>query len=219
MSNLLVSEIAFQTYVSRALLTGKPANGETRKFSQIGLISFANSIKIIEKRVRSDQPDPYGIWCLVKTEQALKKNKVILSKFEQAVNEILDLMPDNLSFAIDKKRISKPDTLQFTSTYPIIAARQLAQFDLIMQKALVAKSFGLFNSNNHFRDMVHQGASGFRTLFTIPKHCPKPVTFDDLVLMNDKAKAAIKQGGVIPQEIIDGEIELEHSYISSKQYT
>lgn len=178
----------------RAPLPNKPAI--------IGLIGFADRLRIIWEAARHD--DPYADWWLIKVDEAIQSANDFIEAQQSTVSSLLDQLL-SMDVAIASSDHPTRLRLQFANPYAYQAARSLARFDQLVCAVVTATHIGLL-SRDHRQPIQRSSARKLRSLFVLPQAYR--------VMKLDRAMVRARQGrtheacqtmGDLPEDILSGE--------------
>ena len=155
--------LTVQTRQAQRLIKGRNGNGD--KPAIIGLVGFADRLRVIWQAARND--DPYADWWLVKVHESLEKacNQV---NAEQAA---LDTQLEQLTaLEVDVAESMKPYriALQFANPYAYRGARLIAEYDRLVRTLLTAHHVGILG-NTSMEGLLNTCARKIRGTFTVPQ--------------------------------------------------
>lgn len=178
----------------RGLLPDKPAI--------IGLIGFADRLRVIWQGARSD--DPYADWWLIKIDDAIQSAKDFIEAQRAAVSDQLDQL-SSMDIVVASSERPTRIRLQFASPYAYRAAGLLARYDKLVCAVVTAAHVGLLGLERR-QQIQHSCARKLRSLFMLPQ------TYRLLKLNRATVRArtgrtheARKLMGEIPEDILNGE--------------
>ncbi|MFK8047005.1 MAG: PFL_4669 family integrating conjugative element protein [Halioglobus sp.] len=168
-----------------------------------GLIAFASALTTIWQAVESG--DPYALWWLIKVEAGIEGCRVYLNKqLEQASF----LFPDPEILSVDTAESEQPYRIRlaFSNPYPYRAAHVLGEYDMLVRICHSLIFVGAALPVELHAVVAHAGRQ-VRRLLAIPqsfKVCQ--VNRDDIRQHNQRAERAVQLMGLLPAEILTGEI-------------
>jgi len=191
--------LILQTRHAQRLIKGRPGTGG--KAPIIGLLGFANRLRVIWQGARAD--DPYADWWLVRVDQALA-----------AAGQSMDTARAQLSSGVEESaglRITPAESVQptrvalhFTNPYAYRGAQLLATYDGLARAVLTARHVGLLNRGEAER-LLHQGARPVRRGFASAMgYQSMGLTRTDVAQGTATAERARAAMGEIPPEVLNG---------------
>lgn len=189
-------ELIINTAATQKLLTGSTNKGD------VGLLQFAGFIAEIWKQAERD--DPFADWYLVKIYDAMVTLKNQLAAEIQLQQQALNKINGTSGFIIKTFSSEKPlvKTVWFKTPYGYLGAQIIAVFDELVRTVMTASNVGVILDKGHesVRDVW---AEKIIALFKLPlKWQAVDITRDDVIAKNDKAKAAQKALGKLPEVIL-----------------
>ena len=191
--------LTVQTRQAQRLIKGRNGNGD--KPAIIGLVGFADRLRVIWQAARND--DPYADWWLVKVHESLEKacNRV------NAEQVALDTQLEQLTaLEVDVAESMKPYriALQFANPYAYRGARLIAEYDRLVRTLLTAHHVGILG-NASMEGLLNTCARKIRGTFSVPQGY-------HFLGVN---RAAIQQGtantsrarqlmGEVPEDVLNG---------------
>ncbi len=155
--------LTLQTRQAHQLIHGREQS--STKPAIIGLVGFANRLRVIWQAARSD--DPYADWWLIQIHQAIEAAETFLAERQATLTDQLKqmtAMEASVANSCHPFRVQ----LQFANPYAYRAARLLVRFDALICTALTACHIGLLDQESR-RETQHACARKLRALFMIPQ--------------------------------------------------
>ncbi len=192
--------LSVQTHQARQLIHGR--KGNAGKATIIGLVGFADRLRLIWQASRDD--DPYADWWLIKVHKAIETARAEIDNRQVGLTEQLAQLPAmEISIAASQQpyRIS----LNFVNPYAYRAAQLLGAFDSLMCTALTARHIGLLVEAN-YQQVVQDSARQLRALFLIPQGY-RYLKIDRIAVQQASARSleAKQAMGEVPAAILSGE--------------
>ncbi len=212
--------ISIHTKQAKKLIGGRAGNSEARDakltYGQVGLISFAKSIRLIQERSRMADPDPYSLYCLYLVEQKMSEAKVRLDKIQAEMEDIQKSIPRGVTV---KSVISGEPidiSLQFKSPFAYQMAYLIAGYDSLVLVAETLKRTGLITNKLFEGKFTFNAATPIRAALKIPaKFKDNGIRMSLFSTNNAYRKETQLTYGDIPDEILSGYIlpEIERQKI------
>lgn len=189
-----------QTTHAQRLFQGRAASAE--KSTIIGLLGFANRLRVIWQGARND--DPYADWWLIKIHEGIEMAEKHIHNGQVDLAKRLDQMK---ALEIDVAASQRPYRvpLKFANPYAYRGAKLLAEFDKLVCMALTARHIGLLDSKAS-EDILNASARKVRALFVIPQSYRLLKINRELVRKAmGRSHEARKLMGEIPGDVLTGE--------------
>ena len=192
--------LTVQTSLAQKLLHGRA--GTTEKPAIIGLVGFANRIRVIWLAARRD--DPYADWWLIKVHEAIQCAENDVRDMQAILAADLDgisAMEVNIAQSQKPYRVQ----LRFANPYAYRAARLIAELDKLVCMVMTSRHIGLFSAEAS-ENIVKACARKFRAIFVIPQGYRLMKIDRDTVRRGiGRASEARQIMGVVPEDILSGE--------------
>ena len=188
------SRHAQRLILGRARSTDKPAI--------IGLVGFADRLRVIWNAARAD--DPYADWWLIKIDEALERARNQIKTERAALDDCIE---QRSALQIKVATTEKPYrvALDFANPYAYWGAHLIAEFDTTARTILTAKHVGLMNGALAER-ALHVCAGAIRSLFAVPQgYRVLRIDRDSIRAGADAAKEAADTMGELPRAVLLGE--------------
>ncbi len=191
--------LTVQTRQAQQLIRGR--NGSARKPAIIGLVGFADRLRVIWQAARRD--DPYADWWLIKIHEAIEQGGQLIRSWQAQVERRLADQPGLEVCIADSERPHRIH-LQFANPYAYRGAQLLAEFDTLVRAILTAHHIGLLD-NAFARTLIHSGGKTMRSTFAIAQGY-RCLEIDRATLRTDdkKRERARQAMGALPDEVLRG---------------
>jgi len=190
--------LTVQTIQAQQLIHGR--NGSPDKPTIIGLVGFANRLRVIWQAARSD--DPYADWWLVKVHDAIEITRAAIDRRQAELDRQLEQMT---AMEVRVAASTRPYRihLKFANPYAYRGAQLLAQYDRLVCSALTARHIGLLDGDAQ----VHQAfARKLRALFMIPQSYRfLKIDRESVHRQSGRSLEARQAMGEVPQAILNGQ--------------
>ena len=133
--------LTVQTRQAQRLIRGRNATAE--KPAIIGLVGFADRLRVIWQAARND--DAYADWWLVKVHDALERIRERI-RVEQATLDAQFEQPSALEVTVAESIKPYRIALQFANPYAYRGAQLIAEYDTFVRTLLTAQHVGLRNA-------------------------------------------------------------------------
>ena len=205
-----VVTLTLETRQAQRMVKGRP--GSPDKPAIIGLIGFANLLRVIWHGARVD--DPYADWWLVKVHAALDQT-------DQALREQLEAVEFSLTaieaISVTPGRSVRPvrTLLRFSNPYAYRGAQLIAAYDRLVRTVLTAQHIGVMVRNDAER-LLALSARQLRHAFLSPiGYRLTGITRPELSQETAKQAQAQASMGEVPAEILTGELRAPHAPVRS----
>jgi len=192
--------LAVQTQQAQLLIHGRKATPE--KPTIIGLVGFADRLRVIWEAARRD--DPYADWWLIRIHEALESEVGFVRNWQKEIRELLSQMSAmDISIAASSRpyRIA----LRFANPYAYQAALLLSEYDALVCLVLTAHHVGLLDSEGKIA-LIKSCARRIRALFTIPQgYRMLKIDREAVRLHTGRSNEARQIMGEVPADILSGE--------------
>ena len=153
--------LTVQTHQAQQLIHGR--NKTKDKPAIIGLVGFADRLRVIWQAARDD--DPYADWWLIKIHAALEKNCQYISQCQEAVDKLL-LQTQGLEVSVAVSQRPYRLQLQFANPYAYQGAQLIAAFDNLVRTTLTCRHIGQLN-DDPATSSISNSASRVRATFSV----------------------------------------------------
>ena len=192
--------LTVQTRQAQRLIRGR--NGSADKPAIIGLVGFADRLRVIWQAARSD--DPYADWWLIKVHEALEQVRHLL-KAEQVNLDGQLAQLTALEVAVAQSLKPYRIALQFANPYAYRGAQMIAEYDTLVRMVLTAHHVGLLDGAAMERSL-HIGARKIRGTFTLVQgYRFMGIDRASLRQGTGNASRAHQVMGEVPMEVLSGE--------------
>jgi len=192
--------LTLQTNQAQQLIHGR--NGAPDKPTIIGLIGFADRLRVIWQAARHD--DPYADWWLIKVHEAIEVTRTTIDR-QQAdlVKQLKQMTAMEVSVAASQHPYRVH--LQFANPYAYRGAQLLARYDRLVCTALTARHIGLLDGADYVQ-VQKACARKLRALFVIPQsYRLLKINRETVRKATGRSHEARQTMGEIPDDILSGE--------------
>ncbi|MES9887765.1 MAG: PFL_4669 family integrating conjugative element protein [Candidatus Sedimenticola sp. 6PFRAG1] len=193
--------LTIQTRQAQQLVRGR--NGTPEKPAITGLVGFANQLRVIWQAARND--DPYADWWLIKVHETLDRTRQLIKKRQTEVDTALDQMT-SMDIVIAESSRPYRVPLRFANPYAYRGARLIADYDALVRTVLTGTHIGLFDReiSDGFLKLCTRKIRG---AFALPQDY-RFLGIDREAVRKGTGKAAqaVKCMGVVPEDIMSGEL-------------
>ena len=192
--------LTLQTRQAQLLVRGR--KGTSNQHAIIGLVGFADRLRLIWQAARDD--DPYADWWLIKIHEGIAAAISLIQQQQQSLN---DLLQQTAAFeiipAVSEKPFRMP--LQFANPYAYQGAKLLSDYDRLVCTALTAQHVGLLDRESYLEEL-NPCAHKIRSLFNLPQGY-RSLGVNRQMIRDDKeaSERACQQMGQVPDDVLNGE--------------
>jgi integrating conjugative element protein (TIGR03761 family) len=192
--------LTIQTNQAQQLIHGR--NGSPDKPAIIGLIGFADRMRLIWQAARND--DPYADWWLIKVHDAIEMNVDYVRNWQREMRNLLQQMTAmDITIAESSRPYRIP--LQFASPYAYQAALLLSEYDALVRMVLTVHHVGLLESEGR-NGLIKSCARKIRALFVIPQsYRLLKIDRESVRTQTGRSHEARQTMGEVPDDILSGE--------------
>ena len=193
--------LTVQTRQAHQLIHGREAAHDRAPI--IGLVGFAERLRIIWQAARED--DPWADWWLIKVCDAMDVAGDCIRNWKQDLDSLLQQQACGMEVTLAESLRPSRMLLQFASPYAYQGARLLAEYDALVCRVLTASHVGLVDGS--MRDELLDSCSHrLRATFMIPQTFRLTGVDREAVHGDgDACRRAREAMGEVPQEILRGE--------------
>ncbi len=191
--------LSVQTRQAQRLIRGR--NGNSGKPAIIGLVGFADRLRVIWQAARSD--DPYADWWLIKVDEALERVRHLVRTEQAALSSQLEQFTA-LEVAVAESLKPYRIALQFANPYAYRGAQMIAEYDTFVRTLLTVHHVGLLNGAS-MEGLLNTCARKIRGAFAVPQGYHF-LGVDRVSMTQGTAKAsrARQLMGDLPEEVLIG---------------
>lgn len=192
--------LTIQTSQAQQLIHGR--DGTPDKPTIIGLMGFADRLRVIWQAARRD--DPYADWWLIKVHEAIDAVGNYMRDRQADLSEQLNLMTAmEVSVAASQCPCRVP--LKFANPYAYRGAQLLAEYDRLVCTALTARHIGLLGGAD-YAQVQKACAHKLRALFMIPQsYRLLKIDRESVRMQTGRSHEARQAMGDVPDDILSGE--------------
>ena len=196
--------LTIQTNQAQQLIHGRAGTlgipGTPNKPAIIGLIGFADRLRVIWLAARRD--DPYADWWLIKVHEAINASETFISHQLVKLDKRLEQMT-GMEVSVASSQRPYRIHLQFANPYAYRAAQLLARYDRLVCTALTVRHIGLLDGDATVQQTC---ARKLRALFMIPQNYRLLKVDRDMVRKGmGRSHEARQIMGAVPDDILSGE--------------
>lgn len=191
--------LTVQTRQAQRLIRGR--NGNADKPAIIGLVGFADRLRVIWQAARND--DPYADWWLVKVHEALERVRDLVKNEQAALDAQLEQLTA-LEVAVAESMKPFRIALQFANPYAYRGAQLIAEYDRFVRTLLTAHHVGVL-TGAAMEGLLNACARKIRGAFAVPQGYHF-LNIDRTALQQGTANAsrARQLMGEVPEDVLNG---------------
>ena len=201
-----VVTLTLETRQAQRMVKGRP--GTADKPAIMGLIGFANRLRVIWQGARAD--DPYADWWLVKIHDALDVADQALQASLDAVQNrltVIEAISATPGAAVRPVRIP----LRFSNPYAYRGAQLVAHYDRLVRAVLTARHIGVINRDDAVGVLAF-GGRRLRCTFLSPLgYRLTGITREDVCQGTARYSQAQASMGEVPAEVVSGTLRAPHA--------
>ena len=193
--------LTVQTRQAHQLIYGR--EGTRAQAPIIGLVGFAERLRIIWQAARED--DPWADWWLIKVCDAMDAAGDCIRNWKQDLDHLLQQQAAGMEVSLAESLRPCRVLLQFASPYAYQGARLLAEYDALVCRVLTASHVGLVDGGTR-DELLSNCSHKLRAAFMIPQNFRLTGVDREAVRGNrDESRRARKAMGEVPEDIVRGE--------------
>ena len=202
-----VVTLTLETRQAQRMVKGRP--GTADKPAIMGLIGFANRLRVIWQGARAD--DPYADWWVVKIHGALDVTDQALQASLDAVQaRLTDIEAISATPGASVRPVRTP--LRFSNPYAYRAAHLVAHYDRLVRGVLTAQHIGVVTRDDATRVLAFGGRQLRRAFLSPLGYRLTGVTREDVCQGTARyAKAQAASMGQVPTDVLSGALRAPHA--------
>lgn len=191
--------LTVQTRQAQRLIRGR--NGTAGKPAIIGLVGFADRLRVIWQAARND--DPYADWWLIQVHEVLERVRDLVAGEQATLDARLDQL-SALEVAVAKSLKPYRVALRFANPYAYRGAQLVAEYDTFVRTLLTAHHVGLLPGPS-MEALLNGCARKIRGAFALPQgYHFLGVDRAALKQGTANAKRARQVMGEVPKAVLNG---------------
>ena len=192
--------LTVQTRQAQRLIHGR--HGRADKAAIIGLVGFADRLRLIWQAARND--DPYADWWLIKVHEALERTRHLLNTEQRTLDQRLE-QHTALEVTVAQSQQPYRIALQFANPYAFRGAQMIAEYDRYVRTVLTAQHVGLLSGAER-EGLLHGSARKLRAAFSSVQDY-RFLGVDRAALSQGSANAsrARELMGDVPDDVLNGQ--------------
>ncbi len=193
--------LTVQTHQAQQLIRGR--NGTGDKPAIIGLIGYADRLRVIWQAARDN--DPYADWWLIKVHEALEQARKLLSRYQEELDTQLAQM-SAMEVTVAESLRPYRMRLQFANPYAYQGAQLIAEYDTLVRTVLTCRHIGRLDDESA-QVVIHLCARKIRGTFVVPQGY-RLLGIDRKCLQRSSGKdpRASSLMGELPEDVLSGEL-------------
>jgi len=201
-----VVTLTLETRQAQRMVKGRP--GTVDKPAIMGLIGFANRLRVIWHGARAD--DPYADWWLVKVHDALDVADLAVQASLDAVQTQLAVIEAiSTTPGASVRPVRTP--LRFSNPYAYRGAQLVAAYDRLVRAVLTAKHIGVMTRDDAARVLAFGGRQLRRAFLSPLGYRLTGVTREDICQGTARYSKAQASMGEVPAEVLSGTLRAPHA--------
>lgn len=193
--------IRLHTYIAHQLFFGRK-EGEGRQYRDQCFASFAANLTALWTCAQAD--DPYADARLIQIEEQIDVLRDKVTHLLQSLDNLLGSLEDSGIRVETHQSVRPVDVpIAFRTVHASVAVQILGSVDRAIQKALMARHFGLVTAQDWQR-VLEQSTAPMRHLFKLAQFRASGATRDDFAANNARARAALEKLGQLPADVLQG---------------
>jgi integrating conjugative element protein (TIGR03761 family) len=193
--------LTVQTRQAQQLIHGRNATPD--KPAIIGLVGYADRLRVIWQAARDD--DPYADWWLIKVHEALDQARKFLGRYQEELDAQLaqmSAMEVTVAESLRPYRIR----LQFANPYAYQGAQLISEYDTLARTVLTCRHIGQLDDESADA-IIHLCARKIRGTFVVPQGY-RLLGIDRKYLQRNSGKdpRASSLMGALPENVLSGEL-------------
>ena len=155
--------LTVQTRQAQRLIQGR--NGSEEKPAIVGLIGFADRLRLIWHAARND--DPYADWWLIRIHEAIEQARAFIRRSQSEIDEKL---AQSSAIEIETAESLRPYRipLQFANPYAYQGAHLIGEYDTLVRTLLTGCHVSLLDRASSAQFVQH-GGRRIRGTFALPQ--------------------------------------------------
>ena len=192
--------LTVQTRQAQRLIRGR--NGSEEKPAIVGLVGFADRLRLIWQAARND--DPYADWWLIRIHEAIEQAREIVSQSQSEIDKKLAQSPSiEVRVAASLRPYRIP--LQFANPYAYQGAHLIGEYDTLVRTLLSGCHVGLLDRAST-EQAVQLGGRRIRGVFVLPQgYRFLGIDRASVRRQDEKAQRAQALMGDLPKAVLSGE--------------
>ena len=201
-----VVTLTLETRQAQRMVKGRP--GTADKPAIMGLIGFANRLRVIWQGARAD--DPYADWWLVKVHDALDMADLAVQASLDAVQTQLTVIEAiNTTPGASVRPVRTP--LRFSNPYAYRGALLVAAYDRLVRAVLTARHIGVMTRDDAARVLAFGGRQLRRAFLSPLGYRLTGITREDVCQGTARSSKAQASMGDVPAAVLSGTLRAPHA--------
>ena len=201
-----VVTLTLETRQAQRMVKGRP--GTADKPAIMGLIGFANRLRVIWQGARAD--DPYADWWLVKIHDALDvADQVVQASLDAVQTRLTGIEAISAAPGVSVRPIRTP--LRFSNPYAYRAAHLVAHYDRLVRGVLTAKHIGVMTRDDAARVLAFGGRQLRRAFLSPLGYRLTGITREDVCQGTARYAKAQTSMGDVPTDVLSAALRAPHA--------
>ena len=201
-----VVTLTLETRQAQRMVKGRP--GTADKPAIMGLIGFANRLRVIWHGARAD--DPYADWWLVKVHDALDvADQAVQTAFDAIQTHLTVIEAISATPGASVRPVRTP--LRFSNPYAYRGAHLVAHYDRLVRAVLTAQHIGVIARDEAARVLASGGRQLRRAFLSPLGYRLTGVTREDVSQGTARYSKAQASMGKVPAAVVSGALRAPHA--------
>ncbi|MCY4421231.1 MAG: TIGR03761 family integrating conjugative element protein [Gammaproteobacteria bacterium] len=200
---VLRAEVWLTVHTRQAQLLIHGRKGTRLKPTIVGLLGFAERLRVIWDGARAD--DPWADWWLIKVCDAIEATRACIVAHMAELDRLLAVPGTGMEVTLVESQRPARTRLQFANPYAYQGAQLLSQYDALACRVLTANRIGLLDNATR-NDVLTDCARKLRAIYMIPRSY-RFTGVDRSALLAGKGtiRTACWTMGEVPDAVLHGE--------------
>jgi len=201
-----VVTLTLETRQAQRMVKGRP--GTVDKPAIIGLIGFANRLRVIWHGARAD--DPYADWWLVKVHNALDvADLAVQASLDAVQTHLTGIEAISTTPGASVRPVRTP--LRFSNPYAYRAAHLVAAYDRLVRAVLTSRHIGVVTRDDAARVLAFGGRQLRRAFLSPLGYRLTGITREDVSQGTARYSKAQASMGEVPADVVSGALRAPHA--------
>ena len=201
-----VVTLTLETRQAQRMVKGRPGTADEPAI--IGLIGFANRLRVIWQGARAD--DPYADWWLVKIHDALDlADQALQASLDAVQARLTGIEAISAAPGASVRPVRTP--LRFSNPYAYRAAHLVAAYDRLVRAVLTARHIGVLTRDDAARVLAFGGRQLRRAFLSPLGYRLTGITREDVSQGTARYSKAQASLGEVPADVVSGALRAPHA--------
>lgn len=198
------ASLRLHTIIAYQLFFGRNDAQRKRDYHDPCFATYAANLSTLWRLAQDG--DPYADAALLRIEAQMEEVRAKVKKLIAWLEDLLISLGE-VGIQFDSQESLRPVDvpISFKTTHAAASIQILGLVDQAIQKALAARHFGLVMDED-WQQVLARSVKPMRTLFTLANFRASGTKRDDFAANNARAQAAIEKFGVLPEDVLTGEL-------------